>query len=442
MPTLSFIMIVKNEEHCLGECLGAIHGVADEIVVVDTGSSDGTVAVAQEYGAKVVEIPWDDDFAEARNRSIQEATGDWLLHLDADEIVDPAGVTRIRELIDEDGAGADAIEVTLANYCDTLRAWRWVPSRSGDPLAKGRAGYIAVGLLRLFRNHRGFEYRDAVHENITASVREGGGVVREEDILIHHYGYGSEGERGREKAALYLELGRKKAEANPGEPKAWHDYAEQALTCGDADSAEAACRKALALDATHLAASTTLANILLNRGDLDDARVILEGLESTGQTAGHVVMALGAIACRQGRLTEALARLEAVIDAVPDHVMGLLHLARTLDRLGDPNAARARLEQALAAAPAQEELQHRLEAHQLRSQGEAHFAAADPNSALVALVQSLRLDPDDPRTHSDLGVVLHAIGQPVKAKESFRRALRLAPGMPEARANLDALEAP
>ena len=168
MPTLSVVMIVKDETRCLAECLDSIRDIADEIVIGDTGSLDDTVAVAHRYAAKVHTVPWRDDFAAARNEVLQHATGDWLLHLDADEVLDPASAARIREIVDNDDA--DAIEVILANYSDDLRAWRWVPVDPASTMSRGHAGYVAVGLLRLFRNHRGFEYREAVHENITESV--------------------------------------------------------------------------------------------------------------------------------------------------------------------------------------------------------------------------------------------------------------------------------
>ena len=186
MPKLSVIMIVKNEEGCLADCLTSVCAVADEIVVVDTGSTDDTIAIAKSFDATVVEMKWVDDFAVARNRSIAAATGDWLLHLDADEVLDDDGMLRIRQLVDNDGEGADAVELVLANYCDDARAWRWVPVAKGDDRARGFSGYLPVGLLRLFRDGRGYEYREPVHENITESVVEAGGVIHSLDVMIHH----------------------------------------------------------------------------------------------------------------------------------------------------------------------------------------------------------------------------------------------------------------
>jgi hypothetical protein len=83
--TLTITLIVRNEEQTLGRCLDSVRGLADEIVVVDTGSTDATRQIATERRARVVEFPWCDDFAAARNESLRQATGRWVLWLDADE---------------------------------------------------------------------------------------------------------------------------------------------------------------------------------------------------------------------------------------------------------------------------------------------------------------------------------------------------------------------
>lgn len=87
-PKLSLAMIVKNESRCLGRCLQSVRGVVDEIVVADTGSTDDTIKIAREFGAKISNFEWVDDFAAARNFALRQAAGDWILVLDADEWAD------------------------------------------------------------------------------------------------------------------------------------------------------------------------------------------------------------------------------------------------------------------------------------------------------------------------------------------------------------------
>lgn len=423
MPGLSVVMIVRNEAACLGECLESVGAIAQEMVVGDTGSTDDTVSVAEWHGARVLSIPWHDDFSEARNLVLAEATGDWILHLDADEVVDPESARRIRELVDADGAGADAIEVTLANYCDDPRAWRWTVCRPDDPFARGHSGYIAVGLLRLFRNRRGYHYREPVHENITESVVERGGVIRREPIVIHHYGYSASPDSA--KAQLYLAIERRKVDERPDDPKAWHDLAEQLLALDRAEEAEKACRTALALDARHVSAATTLANILCNRGDLDEARALFEPFVAEGLALPHMLMTLGAIACRQGRLEEARSRLEAALEAAPDSVISRLCYARALDLSGNAFAARKQLEAALEIAPGLAEVRNRVEAHRRRIEGEGEIRERRPREALTILVEALRLDAEDPLIHHALGLALSALGRAERAEQSFERARRL-----------------
>lgn len=437
--TLSVVMIVKNEAACLADCLASVKQITDELVVGDTGSTDNTRVIAEQFGAKTFVIPWHNDFAEARNHAMGIAVGDWILHLDADEVVDVESGRRIRQLVDADGHGADAVEVTLANYCDEPRAWRWVPVRPDDPMARGHAGYIGVALLRLFRNGLGFEYHEPIHENITESVLKRGGVIRTEPgVVIHHYGY-SRGAKDRQKARLYLDIGRKKVAQRPHDPKAWHDLAEQLLACGEAAEAEAAARNAVALAPSHVGAVTALANILLNRGNLTEARELLQRLQASGCTLPHISTALGAIACTEGRLKEAQQHLHAALSVAPNHIMASLYLARVLDRLGDPATAEEQLARAITVAPKLKEPQDRLSAHRLRMKGDRLFQEGEHQQALEAFVSALRLDPEDPVAHNNLGVVLAALGETARARQSFQRALRLAPDMTEATDNLAAL---
>ena len=441
MPSLSLIMIVKNESKWLADCLASVRNIVDEMVIADTGSTDDTIEIARSFDAQVFSIPWNDDFAEARNRGMSQAEGDWLLHMDADEVLDPDGARRIRRLVDADGNGADAIEVTLANYCNALRSWRWIPVQPDDPMARGEAGFLEAKLLRLFRNRRGFEYRESVHENITESVRERGGVRRAEPIVIHHYGMaGKKSSEPGPKDYLYLSIEQKKVKERPNDPKSWYDLGEQLLVVGRHEEGERAHRKALELDPDTIDSRTALAGALLARGAVEKARELLEEAVRKGISPPHFVLMLGGIALHRGDLDEAHHLLEAVLQDNPKNILARLCMARVYDRMGDPARGRNELEQAHATAPALEEPRSRLDALILRLKGEELFVGGDARGALEALVKALRLDPEDPLIHNDVGVVSNALGASEKACESFERALKLAPGLPEAKENLAMLK--
>ena len=104
---ISLCMIVKDEQEWLAQCLESVQGAVDEIIVVDTGSSDRSNDIARQYGARIVPYVWCDDFAAARNAGLEQATGEWILFLDADEALDAEARKQLRSW-------------TAASTCDGL----------------------------------------------------------------------------------------------------------------------------------------------------------------------------------------------------------------------------------------------------------------------------------------------------------------------------------
>ena len=104
--TVSLCMIARDEEATIGMAMKSAMALVDEIIVVDTGSHDNTRIIAEGYGARVVELRWQDDFAAARNAGLAEATGEWILVLDADERLQPIRPVAFQSLVqDEEVAG-------------------------------------------------------------------------------------------------------------------------------------------------------------------------------------------------------------------------------------------------------------------------------------------------------------------------------------------------
>ena len=96
---VSLTMIVKNEQENLPRCLASVEGIFDEIIIVDTGSTDRTKEIAREFGAKVFDFEWIDSFAAARNEALSHATGDYAFWLDADDVVEPAEREKLLALL-------------------------------------------------------------------------------------------------------------------------------------------------------------------------------------------------------------------------------------------------------------------------------------------------------------------------------------------------------
>jgi len=171
-PRVSLCLIVRDEEANLAACLRSAADLVGEIVVVDTGSTDRTREVAASFGAKVVDFPWVDDFAAARNASIDHASGDWIFWLDADETLDEDNRAKLRTL--------------FAGLGDKPAAY--LMTQLSPP--RGAAGAaVAVDHVRLFRRHPDVRWRYRVHEQVLLAIRQAGHDVHRTDVIINHAGW-------------------------------------------------------------------------------------------------------------------------------------------------------------------------------------------------------------------------------------------------------------
>ena len=297
-------MIVKNEEAVLGRALASAAGMGAELVVVDTGSTDGTVAIAEAAGATVHHFTWIDDFSAARNFALEKATGIWMLVLDADEEITP-------EL--------------RANHVRRLRATKATVLRVPMTALDDR-GEIQSTMLtaRFLRNGRGYVFEGCVHEETTASIRRAGGTTDDaSDLPLLHHGYTSaesarKDRRGRNRKLLEAALA-----AYPDEPRYWHYLGLELVAAGDHAGAAALFDRVLVKAPEHELAgwsACALASIHEAEHDLGTAWQIAQlGL---GSRIGRVLCLakVGRIALREGDAETARWCADA-IDKSPDDEM-------------------------------------------------------------------------------------------------------------------------
>jgi len=199
-PSLSLCMIVKNEEKNLPVALDSVKDIVDEIIIVDTGSTDSTVEVAKSYKAKVYDYVWTGDFSEARNESIKYATGDWILYLDADEKIDEENKEKIRKIIRrKDIDAVNMIEI--------------IPQKEGSLFKK-----VSTDYCRLFRNKPEYKFVGKVHEQILDSILKNRGKVEKSDIEIIHWGFNISEEKQKEREERNLNLLLEELKSKPKDP--------------------------------------------------------------------------------------------------------------------------------------------------------------------------------------------------------------------------------
>jgi glycosyltransferase involved in cell wall biosynthesis len=171
-PKLSLCMIVKNESDNLPACLESARGLADELIIVDTGSTDDTRDIALRFGAKLIQSDWNGDFSRARNLSLDAATGRWIIWLDADDRLTEPDKTAIRSLAEADP------DITPKAYGLIVKN-----SRDG-----GLTGTV-FNQIRVFPNRPSLRFRAPVHEQILPSLEEAGIPVEYLQAKILHTGY-------------------------------------------------------------------------------------------------------------------------------------------------------------------------------------------------------------------------------------------------------------
>jgi hypothetical protein len=254
-------MIVRDEAADLPRCLASVTGVVDELVVVDTGSTDTTVAIALAAGARVLHQPWHDDFAAARNVGLEAATGEWILHLDADEELPESTRAALRAALGR--VEADAIAVTMRNL-----------TPPGDPVA-----HTDTAIVRMFRNRPTHRYEGRIHEHVAAAVVAAGGrVVAIPSLVILHHGYARPTVQGGEdRDARNLRLLALALTERPDDPHLLFQYGRQLKGAERWTEAEQALRAALRHDRGRLPAPvrgechTRLAQVLATAGRWDAA---------------------------------------------------------------------------------------------------------------------------------------------------------------------------
>jgi tetratricopeptide (TPR) repeat protein len=406
---LSLCMIVKNEAAMLPGCLASVRGVVDEIVVIDTGSTDNTCDIARGAGARVSSFDWCDDFAAARNESIAHATGNFILVLDADERLAFTAAAELRRAM---GRGIDCGVLRLHN-ASSLHA----------PPADVIAGRARIGqprpVLRLFRRGHEGPFRGRIHEGIEQWVRSEGLLVSAVDADIIHLGATEEMRRERGKQGRNLRLLELRAAEEPDEAVVWGYLAAERIDNGDdAGAWDAAQRGWQALVRAHAAPpphpsgerlAAIRAKLQIQRGAaaaaIDTLHQICawEGprpLYAYLAGAAFETQALAANADRRSPLLEAAAaEYRACLAAAPDAVshtdvpgmtgwQGRLRLGTVLVGLGRPHEAAIELLAANENAPVEALIEVRL------AFAEACIDAGDFDTALIALEGTLGDRPD------------------------------------------------
>jgi glycosyltransferase involved in cell wall biosynthesis len=362
MTLISLAMIVKNEEATLAHCLESVKPLADEIIIVDTGSTDKTIDIAKSFGARIHHFKWCDNFAAARNESLKYCKGDWALIMDADEAIDPLDYEKIKNACIR--PWADIYSLICRHYTFKpnliVEDSRVVPNKSKYAEGKGMPFYGESRITRLARRMDGLSFNGSIHEKFGESVLSQGKTIAELDAVVHHYGKLFD-DREEHKAQYYLMLAKREAEKAPNDSWAQSSVLMQAL---NAKQWKTALNAAMAI------------------------------MKHDAYAKPFVVYGCGQALQELGRHKEAIKYFDLLLRQDPKHVMAMLFKASSYKALGNANIARQLLMKAIELEPALVPAHGRL--------ADLEFSLNNFDAARQAVLNAIKIAPNEPGLYDDL----------------------------------------
>lgn len=342
--SISLCMIVKNEAEWITRSLDAVRPIVSDMIVLDTGSTDDTAARATAAGARVIPFTWQDDFAAARNVSLSHATGDWILVLDADELLDAEGRAQIAAWVA--APTAEMAQLLQTNYSHESQLAMWQPNRLTTPEAQGYAGYFEIPLVRLFRNDPGIRFVQPIHEMILPTIRSCVTLP----VRLHHYGQVRAEGRTR-KREQYYRIVEKKYLANPTDPQLLFEYAVASYELGKSAQAREAFVAAVAGNPDFLPSYCALAQLCSQAGDHAAAEIYCRTVLARDPHHVQATVQLANVLMATDRLAAAGALLAQAQQQFPRHPELLKALGRYYPATGLPKVGMNYLNMALAINP-------------------------------------------------------------------------------------------
>ncbi len=349
MPqTISLCMITKNEEKYLEQCLNSVKDIVDEVIIVDSGSTDKTKEIAKKFNAKIFDFKWNNDFSEARNESLKHATKDWILVMDADESIAKKDDKKIKSLINS----TDYVGFALMhrNYTFDSNAAGWVSSK-GDEYKESEvaSGWYSEPIIRLFRNDKNIHFKGIVHESINDSL-ERLGKASQADIPIHHYGK-LEKEKLKQKEILYEKLGENKVKEDNKDFYAYYELGRQYIHNGKFDEAIDSFEKSIELNRNYFESWFMLGSVYLLKEDMDNALSKLRKAQSLNQNYPPIYANLGVIFAKKKEYAKAIKNLLKSLEFNPKDAAAYKNLGMCYDEIGDKEKAYVAFRKAIELNP-------------------------------------------------------------------------------------------
>ena len=462
--TLSLCMIVRNNAGTIRPCLESIKPWVDEMIVVDTGSTDETPEICRELGAQVFHFPWPDSFATARNESLKYAKGEWIFWMDSDDVIDAENGRKLRE---------------LANRQHNPKDFGYIMQVHGPGTGfDGMHDVTVVDHLKLFRNRPDLRFEGRIHEQIMEVITRAGGDYVMTSIFVVHAGADRSPEGWKRKLKRDIKLLRLDRRERPNHSFVHFNFGMTYVDMRKYRKAIKSLHRSLELappEATHIRkVYAYLAYCHRELGERAEARLVCaEGLKRFPKDP-ELLFRNGLNSIDEGRLRAAeLSYLAALANNDDVHVTSIewgmvgfkarQNLAAVYTLMGASHKAEEQWRRIVAEVPtyrdgwrglfetlledgklreAQETIERllggdpRLRATAVTLAARIAEAAGDVDAALSMLRQARREFPDDVAPLEDLSRILFLRGEPWEVEEALRELVRRQPENAAARHNL------
>ncbi len=355
---ISCCLIIKNESRWLGEFLSHLKPYVSEFIILDTGSTDDSVAIVERFGLSVIPYAWEGDFSKARNRSLDLATQPWILQLDPDERLSQKGLEELRRCASGE---PKAYSFLTRNYSTEFGVTNYCACAGEYPEFEVAApGFFVSERIRLFPNHLGIHFVGLVHELVESTVAI---PIEKFAEPLHHFGSLSSEIEKKKKRNLYVEATRLKAKQNPGDWRSLYELGNELCHSSKWVEAIGPLEEAFRLShGTAVEVGVSLSAACLWNHDTKRAlEVVCKALE-THPRSHDLLLNLGVIHQHRRELGEALQVFRNMIEFHPSSFKAYRHAALVLKDLGIMDGAHKLLQQSLAVFPAYPEALRDLEA--------------------------------------------------------------------------------
>ncbi len=416
---ISLCMVMRGEEEETKDFFKMIVPWVDEVVIVDTGERCDRINVAKNFKGKVFYHPWEEDFSTARNISLQYATCEWILVLNANEYISKEGFSLLSALIkNQDFEGFRFIQ---RNYCDNPSLSGWVPCTDGEKQAWNCCGWIPSYPVKMFRNHEDIFFEGIIKESVDRSIYRKGEKVGKANILVHHFDCFLTPAKRVAREKHLLELGKKQLALTPNDPGVYYDLALRYARLNEFEQAIIVFKELMCLVPDNYNAYNDLGNVYFGKEEYQTARDLYQKSLSLEPRFFQAHYNLANLHLLAGDLDSSWGAYHRALTIYPECAQIFNNLGIICEKRGKDEDAMRKCKYAVSFNPFLPQAYNNL--------GVLYKKKGDRLNAEKSYLKAIKLNTEYAEAYYNLGNLYLSEGEKDKAEKIFDEALKYSPAL-------------